>query len=111
MARVKNKINWHASTMKDRMKIIEEIKSSISKNDGYIINFNMFSDLVLSLSIEIEEDKISGLYQGLSKIISISEQEPDNLNPNSRSDWWVLMNISFGRGKGNLRTEIPNVPG
>ena len=111
MARVKNKLNWQASSMKDRNEIIEEIKDTISNNEGYIINFKMFSDLALSLSIEIEENKIPDLYKGLNAIINLFEPEPANLNHNSKLDWWIFINVSFGKGKGKLKVEIPNVPG
>ena len=108
---MKNKLNWQAYSNKERNGVIEEIKNTISQNDGYIINFNMFSDLALSLSIEIEEDKISNLYTQLNKLIKISTPAPDQLNEHSKLECWVLMNISFSTGKGNLKIEIPNVPG
>lgn len=111
MAYVKNKLNWQAFSTEDRNKVIEVIKDTITKNGGYIINFNLFSDLALSLSIEIEENKISNLYKELHKIINISEPAPGNLNDHSKMEWWILMNVSFGKGKGNLKVEIPNVPG
>lgn len=111
MSRVKNKLNWQAYSNKERIKIIESIKETISKSDGYIINFTLFSDLALSLNIEIEENKISDLHSELSKFIKISEPLPDNLNLNSSKEWWILMNISFSKGKGDLKVEIPNVPG
>ena len=111
MSRVKNKLNWQAYSNKERIKIIESIKETISKSDGYIINFTLFSDLALSLNIEIEENKISDLHSELSKFIKISESLPDNLNLNSSKEWWILMNISFSKGKGDLKVEIPNVPG
>lgn len=42
---MKNKLTWAAYSSKPRIEIIENIKDIISKNDGYIMNFNMFSDL------------------------------------------------------------------
>ena len=108
---VKNKINWQAFSSSNRHETIELLKDTISKNDGYIINFNMFSDLALSLTVEIEENKISNLHRELASILQISESKPEHLNINSKSDWWILMNVSFGKGQGNLKIEIPNVPG
>ena len=36
------------------------------------MNFNMFSDLAITLSIEIEENKIVKLHQSLTTIININ---------------------------------------
>ncbi|MCR9289157.1 MAG: hypothetical protein NXI23_17415 [Bacteroidetes bacterium] len=111
MASIKKKLSWQAFSMKDRNEIIEKIKAVISNNDGYIIHFQMFSNLALSLSIEIEENKITNLHKRLSHIINLTEPEPNNLNQYSKLDWWILMNVSFGKGKGDLKMEIPNVLG
>lgn len=108
---VKNKINWQAFSYSNRHETIELLKHTISKNDGYIINFNMFSDLAISLTVEIEENKISNLHRDLARILQVSEPEPEHLNLNSNTEWWILMNISFGKGQGKLKVETPNVPG
>ena len=52
------KLNWEAYSSHKRIIAIEEIKQVIINNGGYIINYNMFSDLAISLSIEIEENQI-----------------------------------------------------
>ena len=111
MAGVKNKLNWQAFSSDERNKVIELLKSTISRNGGYIIHFNIFSDLALSLNVEIEESNISKLYKELSKIIKISEPEPEIINTKSESEWWILMNISLSKGNGKLKVKIPNVPG
>ena len=111
MARVLKKINWEAFSNKDRNEAIDELKSNISKSGGYIINFTLFSDLALSLTIEIEEKNILDLYKKIGETLKISEPEPENLDNNSNKDWWVLMNISFSKGKGDLKVDIPAIPG
>lgn len=106
-----NKLNWEIFSTQERNSAIEELKNIISRNEGYIINFNLFSDLALSLTIEIEENNILNLYKELVRTFKISEPEPENLNSNSKRDCWVLMNMSFSKGKGNLKVGIPDVPG
>jgi len=108
---MQKKLSWQAYSSEDRNKVIEEIKDSISTGDGYILNFNMFSDLGLTLSIEIEEYKIESLHKTLSLILNISELENQSINQESKRDWLIFLNISFGRGKGELKQEIPEVPG
>ena len=111
MPKVFNKLNWQLFSNQDRITAIEALKAIISKNDGYIVNFNLFSDLALSLTVEIEEQNISNLYSELETITSISESKPGNIDDYSKKDWWILMNVSFSKGKGNLKVEIPDVPG
>lgn len=105
------KLNWQAFSNDERNKVIEELKEIISNNDGYIINFNMFSDLALSLNIEIEENRILELYKALTHILNVSDFDTKNINFESRKEWLIFMNISFSIGKGELKKEIPSVPG
>ena len=108
---MQKKLNWQLFSNENRYEIIENIKNVISNSDGYIVNFNMFSDLALSLSVEIEENKIQKLHRALSQIINVSELKLDNINLESKKDWLIFMNISFGRGKGELKQETPEIPG
>ena len=108
---IKNKLNWQAYSSEDRNSCIEAIKDTISRNDGYILNFNIFSDLALFLTIEIEEGRIFDLCEDLKKYITISKQQEEKLSANSKNDWWILLNISFSKGKGDLKIATPDVPG
>ena len=90
------KLNWEILSNEDRTKVIEAVKNAISSSDGCIINFNMFSDLALALSIEIEENKILALHKALSNIAKISDFNHKDINLNSKIEWLIFMNISFG---------------
>ena len=108
---MQNKLSWQAYSSGIRNKIIDEVKSVISVNDGAIVNFSMFSDLALSMSIEIEECSVASLHEALSHILTISDYNEGNLCPNSQKECRIFLNISFGGGKGELKNEIPAVPG
>lgn len=108
---MQKKISWEAFSNDDRNKVIEAIKKTIASCDGCIINFNMFSDLALSLSIEIEENNIQKLHKGLTKVVIISDLELSNINLKSKKEWLIFLNTSFTNGKGILKQEIPEVPG
>jgi hypothetical protein len=71
----------------------------------------MFSDLALSLSIEIPEDAIVRLHNSLNKIVTIEPIDATILIGKSKKDWLVFMNVSFSKGTGELRIETPDVPG
>ena len=105
------KLYWEAYSSRERMLAIEEIKHSLLRNDGYIINFNMFSDLALSLSIEIEEKHIIALYTSLQKVVSISDLDTNIFESDSNQEWMIFMNISFSKGTGNMQHEKPMVDG
>lgn len=105
------KLSWEAFTDHSRIQAIEEVKDVISINGGCIVNFSMFSDLALSLSIEIEENRIFGLYKTLSSILKISGFDIKNINSESAKERLIFLNISFSSGRGELKNEIPDVPG
>jgi hypothetical protein len=107
---MQKKLSWQAFSNGDRNTIIESVKNAISSNDGCIMNFNMFSDLALSLSIEIEAYKAKELYKSFSEILSINDDE-NAINSESKKELLIFMNISFGKGKGTLKSQIPAVPG
>ena len=108
---MQKKLRWQLFSNDDRNQVIEAIKNAISNSDGYIMNFNMFSDLALSLSFEIKENKIQVLHKALSIVADISDLELHVLNAESKKEWLIFMNVSFGSGKGDLKHEIPAVPG
>ena len=65
----------------------------------------------MSLIIEIEENNILHLYKELDEKLIFSETKSKNIDANSTKTRWILMNISFSKGKGDLPNEIPDVPG
>lgn len=105
------KLNWKATTQEDRIIAIEQIKTTISSNNGCITHFNMFSDLAMSLTIEVEEKDISQLHNALQTITHISELENEKASPTSITEWTIFMNITFGKGTGKLTHDTLAVPG
>ena len=106
-----NKINLQGFTSRSRNEIIEELKQTISTNGGYILNFNFYSDLAISFTIEIEEQHLMKLYRGLSQVINVNNSFPSHLDSDSNKDYWVLLSVSFTKGTGDYRIDIPEVPG
>jgi len=108
---MQQKLNWSAYTHQERLAIIEKVKNTISNNGGSILHFNMFSDLALSLTIEVEENHIVQLHERLSKLLTVSELADKKFRVDTAREWIVFMNISFGNGKGEMKIEVPAVPG
>jgi len=99
---------WTGISKDDRIKAIDEITGIIDKY-GIILNSTRFSDLSLSLVIEIEEFKVKDLYDTLKPIMAI-EVDDNNLS-GSNINCKIFFNITFAKGTGNLKIELPNVPG
>lgn len=102
---------WEGVTSADRIQVINNVKATISDAGGAIINFTKYSDLALSLSIEIEDGKLVTLHQALEPFMKIEKKDSFESSPESTSEVMVLLNISFSLGSGGLRSEIPDVPG
>lgn len=102
------RIFWTGYSKKERIAVISEIEKIVNTY-GFITDFKQFSDISLSLTIEIEDIKIMELYSALSKNISLDEYKISPLEPNN--ECVIFLNLTFIKGKGNMKHEIPNVPG
>jgi ribosomal protein S8 len=101
-------IFWTGYTDKDRNTAISEIQQIVNAY-GYITDFKPFSDLSISLKIELEEFKIDLLYDALTKYMALKEfQRMDSISTTERS---LYLNVTFIKGTGDVRYEIPAVPG
>ncbi len=101
-------IFWTGFSDDERHSAINKIQSVISKF-GDVVDVHLFSDISLSMTIEIEEFKIDKLYDELTKIIGV--QKPEYLNSISKKERTVYINITFVKGTSNLKIEVPSVPG
>lgn len=101
-------IFWTGYSNNERHASINTIENVVSKY-GDIVDFKFFSDISLTMAIEIEEFKIDALYNELANTIRIDKFE--TLNAVSKKERKVYLNVTFTKGTGNLTIEVPNVPG
>ena len=101
-------IFWTGYSNDERHSSMNTVKMVVAKY-GDIVDFNFFSDISLTMAIEIEEFKIDNLYDELVKNIGMDKFE--YLNSNSKKERKVYLNITFTKGTGNLIIEVPSVPG
>ena len=99
---------WSGYCSKERIVAIKGIEEIITAF-GFITDFKLFSDIAISIQIETEELKIDKLYTALSEYISLNEFE--KVYSFSSNECLVSLNITFTKGTGNLKIEIPSVPG
>ena len=91
----------------DRIKAIHEITAIVDRH-GTILNFQKFSDLVLSLLVEIESSRIGSLYNSLKNILILEGSH--NTSPGPSDGFILFINITFSKGTGDLEIEVPNIP-
>lgn len=99
---------WEGYCKTERNKTILEIENTINSY-GYISDFHMFSDVGICIKIVIEERLIYNLYSALKNYLTLN----DFTDPGSESEneCTVLLNITFIKGTGNMKIEVPAVPG
>jgi len=100
--------SWEAFCAEERYSAINKIETLVNQY-GAITDFHRFSDLSLSLTIEISPEKANILFDELSKDINISGKKP--LLTEFTSDILLFISINFAEGKGDLKVEVPDVPG
>jgi hypothetical protein len=98
---------WSGISRDDRLKAIDEI-AGIADRYATILNFQRFSDISLSLVLEVDECKLPELQAGLKKIMSLEGNE--DVPTDSLSICTVLLNITFTKGTGDLKIDIPDMP-
>ncbi len=99
---------WKGFSGDDRHSAITAIQRVVSEY-GDIVDVRSFSDISLSLTIEIEEHKIDRLYDQLTRIIEVERTE--KINSTSKKERTLYLNVTFTKGTGNLKIEVPSVPG
>ena len=99
---------WTAYSNDERHTAIDKIQSVVSKY-GDIIEFKFFSDISITLIIEIIESKIGKLNDELRNVIAIDKY--NHYDSTSQNERTIYLNISFTKGTGNLKIEVPSVPG
>jgi hypothetical protein len=95
-------------TNNDRHIAIYEIEN-ITNQYGFITDFHMFSDVEINIKIEIEEANINNLYTDLKNYMTLSDYEV--CHSKSNKECTILLNITFLKSTGDLRNDVPAVPG
>jgi hypothetical protein len=106
----KGNIFWTGICMQDRIEGMQEAEKIIDAL-GFITDFKQFSDLGISLVIDVEACKVNRLYHALSEKFRLDPFEELNLFEDDKTSVQIFFNISFAEGRGNLSIELPNVPG
>lgn len=101
-------IYWTGICSETRNAGLNHIKDCIDSY-GFITDHHFFSDIAIGLRIEIEERKIASLYKALTQILTMAEFECGESE--SSAERTVMLNVTFTQSTGDMRTEVPAVPG
>jgi len=99
---------WTGYSREERIATIRTVTDIIGRH-GHVVDFKPFSDLSLTLRIEVEESRIDALYQSLAGYLAMKESEPTGSR--STRERTIYLDITFIHGRGDLVHEIPAVPG
>lgn len=99
---------WKGIARKGRLEAISEVRSVVDKH-GSMIDAKAFSDLSLTLFIEVEEQKLRNLFHDLEQCVVLDASEP-SVSSAARVTC-VYLNLDFPGGKGDLVHVTPDVPG
>lgn len=102
------KLYWTGICSKERNQAITQIGAIINRH-GFFTDFKLFSDVSLSMVIEIEERKVDALYEELADYLALEDFSP--VHSNSAKERIILFHVTFTRGTGNVAREVPAVPG
>jgi hypothetical protein len=101
-------IFWTGYNKQDRYLAVSEIEKIVN-NYGYITDFKQFSDISMTIAIELEELRVDELYLALKSYMNLDDF--DLLSSTSNSDCLIFLNITFTAGTGDLKIEVPAIPG
>ena len=101
-------IFWTGYSNDQRHASINTIKTVATKY-GDIVDFKLFSDISLTMTIEVKEINVDKLYNELADTIGMDKF--DYLHSTSKKERTIYLNITFTKSTGNLIIETPAVPG
>lgn len=101
-------IFWTGYSNGERHEIILQVKQTVAAY-GDLVDFKLFSDIAIGLTIEIKERTVSALYHRLKAHLLLDDY--NDAPSASDKERVIYLNITFTRSTGDLRIEMPSVPG
>lgn len=105
------KFNLNGISRRDRHLTIDLIQLEIERQEGILLQHQMFSDLQISMLVEIRESKIMDFHNAIKEFLTLSKLSPETVDTDVKKECILFLNVSFSKGRGDLNIEIPHVPG
>lgn len=103
-----HRIYWTGYCLGERMSVIQQVETVIQPF-GFITDFKRFSDVALTLIIELPAGHLEQLYQELTALMDMKEWEPGEYTTAKHCE--IALEINFSSGTGKLSISTPSVPG
>ena len=104
---IMKKFYWKGICKDDRIRMISRI-NEIIEDHGAILNFQRFSDISLSMVIEVDPGKLLSLHEKLEAVMSLQTKQDISRAPAEGAI--LFLNVTFASGSGELEIEIPDIP-
>ena len=107
------KLNWSGFSRQERMEVIDEVEELVRQSNGWITDHQMFSNHSINFIIEIPLGKTQDLYRKLEGLLRMDDLKAHD-NPQDQTgedESKVFIHVHFLHEKGDLKIEIPHVPG
>ncbi|HSR37641.1 MAG TPA: hypothetical protein VLL95_01905 [Phnomibacter sp.] len=103
-----HRIYWTGYCLGERMSVIQQVENVIQPF-GFITDFKRFSDVALTLIIELPAGHLEQLYLELTAIMEMKEWKPGEDTTAKHCE--IALEINFGSASGQLTIDTPAVPG
>lgn len=101
-------MNWKGFCQEERNKAIFDIEQTVSQF-GYIIDFHRYTDMELCLKIELPGKNVPALHQALKARLMLDTLPEGCFESDKEQNLFIT--ITFAVGTGNMKIEVPAVPG
>jgi hypothetical protein len=107
--------DFHVRVMahEGKAQAIELGKCALLRNDGQLLDFRIFSNLSLSMIVEMEGSRVLSLLDQLEELGWDVDVNPDRevLERHADEVFQGTFQLIFPEGDGELRIPVPAVPG
>jgi hypothetical protein len=103
-----HRIYWTGYCRTERVAAIHQLEAAVQPF-GFITDFKRFSDVALTVFIELPTNKIEPLYEALGQIMEMKEWETTETTSTQTCE--IALELNFSSGTGQLSISTPSVPG
>jgi hypothetical protein len=104
------RICLQAVTRAERHLMVEAVSAAIGSCGGWVLDFNLFSNIAISIAFEIPAGQWDCLVERFAKLDWRLDQPPAGLDDRP-GDLSVSLHLTFIHNEGDLRRPIPSIPG
>jgi hypothetical protein len=100
----------NGTTRVDRHEMISQLRDCLTQHNGWIVDFQMFSNLSICINFEISSASVEAFRQSLNLLDAkfTADQAPATI---TASEIRGTLQMTFTHDQPDLRIEVPAIPG